>query len=432
MVRSVHARRPRRGVIAVLVAVGLVALLAMTGLVVDGGFMMGERRHAQAATDSAALAGARDLLDGQNRSVQATISALQYASSQGYTNDGTTTTVTVNIPTTTGPYKDDPNMDTIEVLTRYKKPVFFIPVVTGSATAPVGARTVAGVVREQPNANSLIALSPNGSGALTLTGSGLVNAYGGGVQVNSNAPDALLIQGTASGNADYWNVVGGYATVAGRSVARGGNGNGTFSPTPTTGVAPIADPLRNFAPPSSVGLSVNSGVALTGSQSATLSPGVYVGGISASGSSSLTLSPGLYVMQGGGLTVTDFAAFYAPGVTVYNTGNPSSFGPITLTTPNAEFSAPTSGAYQGMMFYQDRQNTLNASFSDPQSGGLSGTFYFPSAGVTYNANGGGIGYLQVIADHITINTDTAGGNADITFPYNVGKLARTPQIYILE
>ncbi|GAC1469058.1 MAG: pilus assembly protein TadG-related protein [Isosphaeraceae bacterium] len=422
----------RRGTVVPMVAVCLVALFAMTGLVVDGGLIMGERRHAQAAADSAALAGAQDMLVGPNRSSQARVSALRYAASQGYTNDGTTSTVTVNIPPASGPNVGDP--DKIEVLTGYEKPVFFIGAITGASTAHVGARAVAGVTREVANPNSLVALGPKGSGTLTLTGTGIVSANGGGVQVNSTAPDALLIKGTASGIAKSWSVAGGYATVAGTPTpgGGGGSGTGTFSPTPQTGVSPIADPLRNLAPPSVVGPSIKAGVALTGSQSATLSPGVYVGGISASGGSSLTLTPGVYIIQGGGLSVTDTAAFSARGVTIYNTGTSLTYGPITLTSPNTSFTAPTSGAYQGLMFYQDPQNTLAASFSDPQSGGLSGTFYFPTAGVTYNANGGAVSNLQLIADHITINTDTPSGNADLNIPYNASKFARPPQIYILE
>jgi hypothetical protein len=35
--------------------------------------------------------------------------------------------------------------------------------------------------------------------------------------------------------------------------------------------------------------------------------------------------------------------------------------------------------------------------------------------------------MQIIADHITMNTNTAGGNADINLPYDSSKLASPPR-----
>ena len=59
-----HAQPSERGQILVIVAGGLVVLLAMVGLVVDGGFAWGQQRHAQNAADAASEAGA--LLLAQN------------------------------------------------------------------------------------------------------------------------------------------------------------------------------------------------------------------------------------------------------------------------------------------------------------------------------------------------------------------------------
>ena len=53
-------RRPReeRGQVLVIVALGMVVLVAMVGLVIDGGFAWGRQRDTQNAADAAALAGA--------------------------------------------------------------------------------------------------------------------------------------------------------------------------------------------------------------------------------------------------------------------------------------------------------------------------------------------------------------------------------------
>jgi hypothetical protein len=52
---------PERGVALVLFALSLVALLTVSGLVIDGGRAYAERRQMQNASDSAAMAGAREL-----------------------------------------------------------------------------------------------------------------------------------------------------------------------------------------------------------------------------------------------------------------------------------------------------------------------------------------------------------------------------------
>src|SRR6185295_1014851 len=55
-------RHRQRGQVLVLVALGMVALIAMVGLVLDGGATFGQRRSEQRAADLSALAGANDFL----------------------------------------------------------------------------------------------------------------------------------------------------------------------------------------------------------------------------------------------------------------------------------------------------------------------------------------------------------------------------------
>ena len=56
-----QARRHERGHAVVIVALGAVTLMAITGLAVDGGMAMGAYRHAQNAADAGALAAARQV-----------------------------------------------------------------------------------------------------------------------------------------------------------------------------------------------------------------------------------------------------------------------------------------------------------------------------------------------------------------------------------
>ena len=89
-------RRGERGQVLVLVALGMVALVAMVGLVLDGGSTFGQRRAEQRGADLAALAGANDLLlHGNAASAEAV--AKSVATQNGY--DPAVVTVDVTITT---------------------------------------------------------------------------------------------------------------------------------------------------------------------------------------------------------------------------------------------------------------------------------------------------------------------------------------------
>lgn len=77
-----HARAAagQRGVVAILVAIMLVALLAFLGLVVDIGHFMVVRGQLQNASDAAALAGARELTGAPGSAALAVAAAQDYAS----------------------------------------------------------------------------------------------------------------------------------------------------------------------------------------------------------------------------------------------------------------------------------------------------------------------------------------------------------------
>jgi Flp pilus assembly protein TadG len=99
----------RRGAIAILVAACLVVIFGVVAFAVDGGLLLDNKRKAQAAADAAALAAACDLFtqmqagsNGNDSSGNAAASAKLTASADGFSNDGTTNTVTVHIPPTSG------------------------------------------------------------------------------------------------------------------------------------------------------------------------------------------------------------------------------------------------------------------------------------------------------------------------------------------
>ena len=121
-------KRSQRGQALILIVLGIVGLVAITALAIDAGNAFSDRRHAQNAADTAALAAALAKINGQDLSTAAT----NRATSNGY--DGVTdNTVTVNNPPaagcdgSNGPYAG--NDEYIQVIIHSDVNTFFAPIV---------------------------------------------------------------------------------------------------------------------------------------------------------------------------------------------------------------------------------------------------------------------------------------------------------------
>jgi Flp pilus assembly protein TadG len=85
-------RESQRGQLLVLFALGMVALIAMIGLIIDGGDTSFQKRDQQNVADAAAMAAGYALLQGQD----VTAAARSVAAANGYVHGVADTTVTVN------------------------------------------------------------------------------------------------------------------------------------------------------------------------------------------------------------------------------------------------------------------------------------------------------------------------------------------------
>jgi hypothetical protein len=169
----------------------------------------------------------------------------------------------------------------------------------------------------------------------------------------------------------------------------------------------------------SFGACTQTNFSKTGSSNATLNPGVYCGGISISGSGTTTFNSGTYILNGGALSVSGSGMITGSNVMFFNTGqggrtpaaiNMSGSGQVTL-------SAPTAGAYQGMLFVQDRNITYGGtnSFTGSSTSTFTGTLYFPSTAVTYTGSSSGT-FTAIIAKTLTF-TGTSNIKNDPTGAY---------------
>jgi Flp pilus assembly protein TadG len=125
----------------------------------------------------------------------------------------------------------------------------------------------------------------------------------------------------------------------------------------------------------------------------------------------------LFVLYGGGLNLGVSTGSFATkatgyGVTFYNTGSgpggcATCYGTVNdIFAINTELSAPTSGTFAGILFFQDRNNPQPATFAANFSFGAgtaatTGGYYFPDAQVNFDFDfGNAAEYTFLIADDI--------------------------------
>ncbi|MGQ9714395.1 MAG: pilus assembly protein TadG-related protein [Anaerolineae bacterium] len=378
-VQDKDGKARQEGQVVVIAALVLVGLLALLGLVLDGGLLYLTRRQAQNAADAAAWAGAYSLAAGSRE--QAITSALYYADLNGFNNDGIHNRVTVSHPPDAGVYTGNP--DFLRVTIAVTKPTYLIHLVYGGAST-VSASATAGFVVTPSSGREVLVLDPSACNAAYLSGSVLLEILDGGLMVNSSCRQALYVGGMSRLSAsDYIHVNGGYWISWGARV----------DPPPVTGVPPSPDPLAGLPPPDLGSMPIRHGSPWDPDTlrivhgSVTLEPGVYYGGIAIAGDARVTLRPGLYAMAGGGFSVGGMAQVKGEGVCLYNGVNPyarrrdDAFGSVVVTNSGLlSLTPPKSGPYAGLVVFQDRTNEEEMSVSGAaRLSAPEGTLYLPSA-----------------------------------------------------
>ena len=132
-----------------------------------------------------------------------------------------------------------------------------------------------------------------------------------------------------------------------------------------------------------------------------MNSGTYVinGGFSSSGSSSIT-----------GDSITVYLA--PPSGSVSLTGS----GPLTL-------SAPTSGTYNGILFYQDPNDTQSMKIAGSGGSVVQGIFYAPSASLSLSGATGSVFWANMVVNTLSIsgsnnlkNYSQVNANTPLTTP----------------
>jgi hypothetical protein len=393
-----RAKRRERGYVLFTMAAAMITICAFAGLVTDVGYAAYVRRQAQAAADAGAKAGALEILAHQNSSISAAAKA--DTANNGFTDQVGNVTVTVNNPPLSGSYSAAAANKYVEVIVTKTISTNFMAIV-GFPTITISARGVGG---GGGGGACIYALAGTDSG-LTNDVQDAILASGGGTNINAGC--GIIDESTHSKGIE----TSGGATMTGSSIQVVGNYNGTgFTPTPTTGITSPGDPFSGqFTAPTPASCTATS----WHNNSATLSPGTYCGGIVVDSNNTVTASAGMYILYGGGLTVSGGGNLIGSGVTFFNMDSGGSYGgykPIVVSGGSTtSLSAPTSGSYEGLLFWQDpslpstdynKQNTVSGGSSTQ----FNGILYFPDSPLVYSGGSGGSSqYTVIVAATVTFS-----------------------------
>lgn len=379
----------------VLTCVGLFVLLLMAGYGVDIGYLRYQKHQMQKAADAGALGAAQAKLDG----IDWHSAGQRDSKINGFENGRDGTIVAVNNPPTLGPMAGLD--DYVEVIVSQPRPNFFMNLL-GFSTTNVSSRAVASV--NGSGSPCIVTLDPGDKQTGLLINGTPDVAASCGVQVNGTGSDALRING--SGTLRAGGAGAGIGVVGGWSPSDGSG----FTPTPVN-IPHFQDPLIHLPVPDTSGAcSTNAGPNFT--------PGKYCGGITINGAGTYTFAAGMYILYGGGMKITSTSAnVTGTGVTFYNTGTANgafAYKPVSIAGGGTiTLTAPTSGTYGGILFFQDRNYTCpsgNGSCNNDTStfgGGsneyLTGALYFPGTDVTYAGNPSSVVSSLIIAWRLTFN-----------------------------
>jgi putative Flp pilus-assembly TadE/G-like protein len=415
------SRHPRRGTVAVLAAVGLIGILGFAALSLDAALLHHDRRGAQAAADSAALAAAGSLFanyrtnQGLDPGRAAANEALAAAAANGFTNDGVSSTVTVNIPPLSGDHVGQAGY--VEVIVQQFQQRAF-SAIWSSAPITVKARAV-GRGMWVPLRNGIIVLDPTSSGSLSSNGGSNVTTNAN-IIVDSSSPSATVVTGGGVLTATEFDITG----VPGTSTSGGGTINGTI----LNGQVPTPDPLAYLPEPDPSTMIVQSThtVKLQNQGSLSLQPGVYQGGISVTGGT-LTLAPGIYYMDGGGFGFSGTGSLTAPGVMIVNAPQSNS-DTISITGTGAvNLSPPTTGLYQGISLWQTRASTNTITVAGGGSGSVTGTFYAQHGTLKTSGSGGSSVGSQYISWNVVLS-----GNGNFSILWSAPTVAPAKLFQLVE
>jgi Tfp pilus assembly protein PilV len=448
--------RSERAQALILILLGMVALIGLTALSIDGGNAYSDRRHAQNAADTSALAAALAKVKddsswkavGDNR-----------ANSNGYL-DTDVTTATTSPVSNVEVYSCDEGGASCQ-LPGSANPAEYIQVVITSHVRTYFAQIVGvhelvnrvtAVAKAKPSTqkpwfdgNAIVALMPGcktgdpiagNHDPFTLSGNSTSIVGGSGVFVNSDCNNAINQNGASS-----MNINGGFSICSNGEPSLANYALGSINPPPVScdEAQPYPpDDLIQFPNPTCSGAGTIT--LISASPKVYLAtPGNFSGFPGLSGQGKLIMSKGVYCILGGDFDVhtqwvvtTDSNGNGAPGDT-----NEGAFifvrdGAVTINggaTMNlsAMYSSDVPQQLRGVLFYLPLGNTNTVKLTGTSGSSFTGTVLAPSAFITIEGTSGSMDVNSQIIGY-TVNT-TGTGDVNIYYDQGLNSIATyNPQI----
>ena len=377
----------QRGNALALGAITLPMLIGAAGIGLDTVQWTLTQRELQRAADSAAIAGAYARL--QNNDVNA-------ASTLSLTRDGQTgngiVPVIENAPTV-GAYQGD-NSAVRVLLTRQQTLPFSSLFMNAGPTIGVEATAAA-----MSNGDyCVISLESTTATGITMQGNATVN-LGCGMATNSQASNAVIGGGSSLITASPLAAVGGITPSS----------NFASGTELLPGSIAQRDPYSHLPQPdvsncggNTLNVGSNQTRSVNNASGVTCFRDIRIQG-------NVTFAPGVYIIDGS-FDVGAQARVTGTGVTFILSSStaatsPSSIGQVTINGgATMQLSAPTSGTYAGVLFYQDRRapNIDGNRINGNSSSFFQGAFYFPSQGMDFNGTTGmSTECVQIAARRVT-------------------------------
>lgn len=373
-----------------MIVIAMVGLIGVVALVIDGGFAYVERGRIQTAADAAALAGAIARVENADWRAY----ALASAKTNGYDNNGTTNTVELNTPPTSGPFADNPEYIQVIITSRIKTyfgPAIGVPEIVVSTQAI--AQTKPAEYGQMFDGYSIVSLAPtskcdvDNKRAFYIHGEATLAIEGGGVFVNSNNSECAIIQ-KGSGSIRILDDSP-ISVVGGESIQK----PQLFTPYPIqTGAVPINYPPAFQMPKAGCG---SKEAEVIDEEGTTMSPGNWGETFPPEGVTHL--EPGIYCLDGdvkveGLLSGTDVVLYIKNGSAQFSGG------------AEINLSAPKGGDLQGLLIYMPLGNKNRLTLNGNDNSAFRGTILAPSADLHLNGMGSSEGFhSQIIGYYIDVD-----------------------------
>lgn len=399
-------QKSERGQALILIVLAMVGLIGMVALTVDGGSAYSDRRHAQNAADTSALAAARAKVRAEDWKQ----AALSIATANGFGDTDHTANSSlpninvevyqcnesgINCEVTMKP--GDTLQDYLQVritstINTYFGSIVGVSQITNQVHSVV--RVKAGTNQPLGNGSAIFSLNPTGCSSVTYQGNAAVNLIGSGIYVNSTCPTSAFFNNSNSPGltAPCLQAVGGIQYTSGSI--------NIPSSCILTGQAPLPPPTM----PNPV---CNTNATKSGNS---MTPGNWSGAFPPSGVT--FLNPGLYCVDAGnqGFRLTGQGELTGQNVTIFMKTGDVNWG----AGINVILDAPDSGPYKGLLLYLPPSNSNAVSINGGGQSKIVGTVLAPSSECSVLGGGGQDGLqTQLACKDIKL-----GGGSNTTIVYD--------------